>query len=100
MMAATSSYGFTEADRETLITCKVTVLHLSEKIGGLNNRIDRLEDERVTHDDMVSLQTQIDSLRKQVIMIQEWRWKVIGAAGAIGTASAAVFTALVHFFLR
>lgn len=55
--------GFSSADRKTLIKCEVKIDSMTESIIGLNNRVNRLEEARVTKETIDDVQDQINHLR-------------------------------------
>lgn len=83
--------GFSVADREVLTTVKVQLGYLVSSVQDALVRIGKLEETRLTMRDLEELMADTDTLRqenktlaKRVSRLEEWRYKIVGAAIAVG----------------
>jgi hypothetical protein len=83
--------GFTVVDRETLTTVKVQLGFLLQGMHDALGRIAKLEETRLTARDLEDLMSDTDTLRKEKVDLEsrvrdleQWKWKMVGAAAVIG----------------
>lgn len=113
MPETSSNAGFTQQDRDILTKLCVQMDYLREDISSLKSRLTRVEETRLTSRDLQELMSDTDTLRAEkkaleekfeqqkvklegmvsayrdhlearITVLEAWRWKMLGASGAVG----------------